>query len=64
MDRGYTTGVAYIHSDTPKSTNTVRSRYFVVMLEMMMPKPMPRMPRCTSSTGIISHHSQWGCTTP
>ena len=57
-------GVAYIHRETPKSTSTVRSRYLVVRLDTMIPKPIPRTPRCTSSTGIISQASQFGCTWP
>ena len=36
---GYTIGVAYIQRDTRKEKSTCRSRYLVVIEEMMVPKP-------------------------
>ena len=42
VDKGYTTGVAYINNCTAKPINTVKSLYLVVIDEMMMPSPRPR----------------------
>ena len=42
VDNGYTTGVAYINNCTANPINTVKSRYLVVIDEMIMPKPRPR----------------------
>ena len=41
-DRGYTIGVAYISNCTPKVTRNWKSLYFVVIDEMMIPKPIPK----------------------
>ena len=57
-------GVRYIQAWTPKSTRTVRSRYLVVILEIMIPKPIPRIPRCTSSRGMSTQAAQLGDTRP
>ncbi len=63
-DSGYTTGVAYIHSDTPKVTSTLKSRYLVVTLDIIMPHSMPMSPIHISMTGSSSQYIQWGITTP
>ena len=42
VDNGYTTGVAYINNCTANPINTVRSLYFVVIDEMIIPRPSPR----------------------
>ena len=40
-DIGYTTGVAYINNCTANPISTVKSRYFVVIDEMIIPSPSP-----------------------
>ena len=40
-DNGYTTGVANISNCTPNPTRNLRSLYFVVNDEMIIPNPRP-----------------------
>lgn len=54
-DKGYTMGVTYMSSCTPKPINTVRSRYLVVSDEMIIPRPSPRPAIIINNTGIQSH---------
>ena len=60
-DAGYTTGVIYIQSETPKVTKILRSRYFVVMDEITKPQPSPRTAVCITSSGTKSR-CRFGCT--
>ena len=48
------TGVAYIHSCTPKVIRNRKSRYFVVMEDIIIPKPKPKHPSMIIRTGTSS----------
>lgn len=50
-ERGYITGVAYIQSCTPKVIKKRKSRYFVVIDEIIIPNPNPKHPSITMRIG-------------
>ena len=57
---GYTIGVAYIHSDTKKDSNTCKSRYLVVRDEKMVPNPRARPASMKMTRGSRrAHHVRW-----
>ena len=53
-------GDAYIINCTPKVTRNLRSRYFVVNEEMIMPKLKPKKPINTIKNGT-KMSAQFGC---
>ena len=61
---GYTTGVTNIHNCTAKFTKIVRSLYFVVRLEIIIPRPIAIRPSCTKTMGRIIQAAQFGETSP